>query len=168
MSAWGRLVARRAWVVLIGGVALVAATAVFGLRVFGNLSNGGFEDPDSESARSLAKEQATFAGHDVDVVVIYSSPSMKVSSPAFEKSVAQVVSGLPKWSVERVITWYDTASPTLVSTDQHATRVILTLSGTSQEQKLLGYHQVRDHLDAKGLTTNVGGPWAAFDDVTHA
>src|SRR6185436_5647673 len=168
MNAWGRLVARRAWVVLIGAVALVAATAVFGFGVFGNLSNGGFEDPGSESARSLAKEHATFAGHDVDVVVVYSSPSTKVSDPAFKKSVSNVISALPKGSVERVITWYDTASPTLVSTDQHATRVILTLSGTSQDQKLLGYNQVRDHLDAKGLTTSVGGPWAVFDDVTHA
>ena len=168
MNAWGRLVARRAWVVLIGAVALVAATAVFGFGVFGNLSNGGFEDPGSESARSLAKEHATFAGHDVDVVVVYSSPSTKVSDPAFKKSVSHVISGLPTGSVERVITWYDTESPTLVSTDLHATRVILTLSGTSQEQKVVGYNQVRNHLDAKGLTTSVGGPWAVFDDVNDA
>ena len=168
MNAWGRLVARRAWVVLIGAVALVAATAVFGFGVFGNLSNGGFEDPGSESARSLAKEHATFAGHDVDIDVIYSSPSTKVSDPAFKKSVSNVISALPKGSVERVITWYDTESPTLVSTDLHATRVILTLRGTSQEQKLVGYNQVRKHLDAKGLTTSVGGPWAVFDDVNDA
>ena len=168
MNAWGRLVARRAWVVLIGAVALVAATAVFGFGVFGNLSNGGFEDPGSESARSLAKEHATFAGHDVDVVVVYSSPSTKVSDPAFKKSVSNVISALPKGSVERVITWYDTESPTLVSTDLHATRVILTLRGTSQEQKLVGYNQVRKHLDAKGLTTSVGGPWAVFGDVNDA
>src|SRR4029079_19095632 len=56
----------------------------------------------------------------------------------------------------------------LVSTDLHATRVILTLSGTSQEQKVVGYNQVRNHLDAKGLTTSVGGPWAVFDDVNDA
>jgi uncharacterized membrane protein YdfJ with MMPL/SSD domain len=168
MQSWGRLVARRAWVVLIGGLALVAAVAVFGLGVFGSLSNGGFEDPASESSQALAKEHSTFASHDTDIVVIYSSPSMKVSDPAFKESVTNVISGLPKGSVERVITWYETPSPTLVSKDQHATRVILTLTGRSQDQKSTLYNQVRNHLDAKGLTTNVGGPWAVFDDVNHA
>jgi uncharacterized membrane protein YdfJ with MMPL/SSD domain len=168
MQTWGRLVARRAWVVLVGGLALVAATAVFGLGVFDNLRNGGFEDPASESARSLAREQATFASHDTDVVVIYSSPSLKVSDPAFKESVSNVISGLPQGSVEKATTWYDTPSPTLVSTDQHATRVILTLSGTSQDQKETLYNQVRNHLDAEGLTTNVGGQWAVWNDVDHA
>jgi len=155
-------------VVLIGGLALVAALAVFGLGVFGSLSNGGFEDSASESSRALAKEQATFASHDTDIVVIYSSPSMKVSEPAFKESVTNVINGLPKGSVERATTWYESLSPTLISKDEHATRVILTLSGKSEDQKSTLYNQVKDHLDAKGLTTSVGGPWAVYDDVNQA
>ena len=168
MQTWGLLVAQRAWAVLIGGMALVAAAAVFGLGVFGSLSNGGFEDPGSESARSLAKEQATFTSHDADIVVIYSSPSIKVSDPAFRESVSNVVDGLPKGSTERVATWYESPSPTLISKDEHATRVIITLSGTSQDQKSALYDQVRPLLDATGLTTNVGGQWAVFVDVNDA
>ena len=167
MQTWGQLVARRAWAVLIGGMALVLAAAVFGLGVFGSLSNGGFEDPASESAKSLTAEHATFTSHDADVVVIYSSPTMKASDPAFKASVQNVISGLPKGSVARVTTWYQAPSPTLVSKDEHATRVIFTLSGTSQDQKSTLYDQVRPHLDAKGLTTNVGGQWAVFGDVNH-
>jgi uncharacterized membrane protein YdfJ with MMPL/SSD domain len=167
MQTWGRLVARRAGAVLIGGLVLVAAAAVFGLGVFGSLSNGGFDDPASESVRSLAKEHATFTSHDPDVVVIYSSPSMKVSDPAFKKSVSSVISGLPKRSVERVTSWYQTPSPALVSNDGHATRVILALSGTSQSQKASRYDEVKTHLDAQGLTTTVGGPWAVFEDVNR-
>ena len=167
MQTWGRLVAQRAWAVLIGGVVLVAAAAVFGLGVFGSLSNGGFEDAASESARSLALEHATFTSHDADVVVIYSSKSMKVSDPAFEESVSKVIKGLPKASIERVTTWYQTPSPTLVSKDEHATRVIISLSGMSQNEKTTRYDQVRPHLDAMGLTTNVGGQWAVFSDVNH-
>jgi len=165
MQSWGRLVARRARAFLIGGLTLVAAAAVFGLGVFDSLSNGGFDDPASESARSLQKEHATFASHDPDVVVIYSSPSMKVSDPAFKESVASVISRLPKGSVESVTSWYQTPLPTLISKDEHATRVILALSGTSQGQKATRYDEVRTHLDAKGLTTTVGGPWAVFRDV---
>ena len=167
MQTWGRVVAQRAWAVLIGGLALVAAAAVFGLGVFGSLSNGGFDDPASESSRSLAKEHATFTSHDADIVVIYSSPSMKVSDPAFRESVSNVIRGLPKGSTSRVTSWYQTASPTLVSKDQHATRVIIALSGTSQDQKSSRYDEVRSHLDARGLTTNVGGAWAVFRDVNQ-
>jgi len=81
---------------------------------------------------------------------------MKVSDPAFKESVSNVISGLPKGFVKRVTNWYDTPSPGLVSTDQHATRVILALSGKTQNQDFAIYSQIRTHLDAKGLTTNVG------------
>jgi RND superfamily putative drug exporter len=167
MQSWGSLVARRAWVVLIGGLALFAATAVYGLGVFDNLSDGGFEDPASESARSLAKEQASFTSHDPDIVAIYSSPSMKVADQAFQASITNMISGLPPGSVQRVITWYDTGLPTLISNDEHSTRVIVTLRGTSQSEKSTRYDEVKTHLGAKGLTTNIGGPWAVFNDVNQ-
>ena len=165
MQSWGHLVARRAKTVLGAGLALVVVAAVFGLGVFGSLSNGGFDDPASESARSLVTEHATFASHDADIVIIYSSPSMRVSDPAFRESVSNVISGLPKGSTQRVTTWYQTPSPTLISGDQHATRVIISLSGTTQDEKGTLFDQVRPHLDAKGLSTSVGGAWAVFRDV---
>jgi len=165
MQSWGHVVARRAKTVLGVGLALVAAAAVFGLGVFGSLSNGGFDDPASESARSLFAEHATFASHDADIVIIYSSPSMKVSDPAFRRSVSDVITRLPQGSTQRVTTWYQTPSPTLISGDQHATRVIISLSGTTQDEKATLFDQVRPHLDAKGLSTSVGGAWAVFRDV---
>jgi len=168
MQSWGHFVARRAWTVLVAGVVLVAAAAVFGLGVFGSLSNGGFDDPASESARSLVAEHAAFTSHDADIVVIYSSPSMTVRDPAFRESVSKVIAGLPEGSMHRVTTWYQTPSPTLISKDQHATRVIFALSGTSPDEKAALYDQVKPHLDAKGLTTTVGGPWSVFRDVNHA
>jgi RND superfamily putative drug exporter len=167
MQTWGRWVARRAWAVLTGGLALVAVAAVFGLGVFGSLSNGGFEDPASQSARSLAAEHATFTSHDADVVAIYSSPTMKVTDPAFRESVAKVIAGLPKGAIQRATTWYQTPSPTLISRDQHSTRVILALSGTTQDQKSALYDKIKPDLEAGGLTTTVGGQWAVFSDVNH-
>ncbi|HYO20166.1 MAG TPA: efflux RND transporter permease subunit [Dermatophilaceae bacterium] len=165
MQSWGHLVARRAWTVLIAGLVLVAAAAVYGLGVFDSLSSGGYDDPASESARSLVKEHEVFTSHDADIVVIFSSPSMKVSDPAFRGAVQDVVAGLPKGSIQRATTWYQSPSPTLISKDQHSTRVILALSGTSQNDKATLYDQVRPHLQAKGLTTTVGGQWSVFRDV---
>ncbi|HEY5249447.1 MAG TPA: efflux RND transporter permease subunit [Dermatophilaceae bacterium] len=168
MQRWGHLVARRAWTVLIAGLVLVSVAAVFGLGVFDSLSNGGYDDPASESARSLVAEHANFNSHDADIVVIYSSPSLKVSDQAFKASIANVIKGLPKGSIQRVTTWYQTPSPALISKDQHATRVIIALSGTTQDQKATLFEQLRTHLDARGLTTTVGGAWAVFRDVNHA
>jgi uncharacterized membrane protein YdfJ with MMPL/SSD domain len=165
MKIWGRLLARRAWTVLITGLVFVAAAAVFGLGVFGSLSSGGFDNPASESARSAAMQEATFPGHDADVVVIFSSASMKVSDPAFSASVSNVIRRLPKGSIQRVTSWYQTPSSTLVSKDQHATRVIIDLRGTSLGEKAASYDQVKTHLDALGVTTNVGGQSAVFSDV---
>jgi len=167
MQRWGRLVGRRAGTVLIAGLLLVVAAAVFGLGVFGSLSNGGYDDPASESARSLIAEHASFTSHDADIVVIYSSPTMKVTDPAFRLAVSNVIAGLPKGTIQRVTSWYQTPSPTLISKDQHWTRVILALTGTSQSQKSTLYDRVSTHLDAKGLTTTVGGQWAVFRDVNH-
>jgi uncharacterized membrane protein YdfJ with MMPL/SSD domain len=168
MQRWGRFVARRAWTVLVAGLLLVAAAAVFGLGVFGSLSNGGYDDPASDSARSLVKEHATFVSHDADIVVIYSSASMKVSDPAFRAAVSNVINGLPVGSIQRVTSWYQTPSPTLISKDRHATRVIFALSGTTQDQKAPLFDRLSTHLDARGLSTSVGGQWAVFRDVNHA
>jgi len=162
------LVARRAWTVLAIGLVLVAGAGVFGLGVFGTLSNGGFDDPASESSRALVKEHSTFTSHDADIVVTYVSASMTVDDPAFRDSVSDVIEGLPRGSIQRVTSWYQTPSPALVSKDRRATRVVFALGGTSQDDKARLFEQVSPLLQAEGLTTTVGGAWAVFRDVNEA
>jgi RND superfamily putative drug exporter len=166
METWGRFVGRRAWAVLLGGLAVVIAAAAFGIGVFGHLSNGGFDDPASESARELALEQRAFPGHEADVVAIYSSPTMKAGDPAFESAVNRTVDALPRSAVQAATTWYASKAPSLVSTDGQATRVIITLAGTSQEAKSTSWDAVKNRLSAPGLTTNLAGQWAVFGDVS--
>jgi trehalose monomycolate/heme transporter len=165
MYRWGSFVARRAWVVFAAGVALVLAAAVFGLGVFAHLGNGGFDDAGSDSAKELALEQATFNGHDADVVAIYSSPTLTVSDPAFRAAVTRTLQALPAQDIAGVVTYYDTKAPSLVSTDGHATRAVITLAGKSQDAKSDHWDAVKDKLHADGLTTNVGGMWAVYGDV---
>jgi uncharacterized membrane protein YdfJ with MMPL/SSD domain len=168
MQSWGALVARHARTVLVIGLVLVVGAAIFGLGVFGTLSNGGFDDPASESSRALVKEHSTFRSHDADIVVTYVSSSMTVDDPAFRGAVSDVIKGLPKGSIQRVTSWYETPSPALVSKDRHATRVVLALAGRSQGEKADLFDQVSPQLEARGLTTTVGGAWAVFRDVNQA
>jgi uncharacterized membrane protein YdfJ with MMPL/SSD domain len=167
MHAWGNLVARRSWVVLLAGVAVVLAAAAYGLGVFANLSNGGFDDPATDSAKELALEQRTFPGRDADLVVIYSSSTARVSDAAFQNAVQDTLAALPKAEVAHAVTYYETPSPTLVSNDRHATRVIITLAGTTQNAKSDDWDAVKTHLNAPGLSTHIAGPWAVFGDVNH-
>jgi hypothetical protein len=51
LTAWGAFLARHARATLTAAIAVVIASAVYGVGVFGSLSNGGFDDPASESAR---------------------------------------------------------------------------------------------------------------------
>ncbi|WP_179420329.1 MMPL family transporter [Pedococcus badiiscoriae] len=165
MHRWGQLVARRSWLVLVGGIAVVLAAAAYGIGVFGHLSNGGFDDPATDSAKELVLEQATFPGRETDLVVVYSSPTLRVADPAFQRAVTGTLASLPTTDVAGALTYYDTRSPALVSSDGHATRVVITLAGRSQDAKSRNWDAVKGHLAAPGLTTSVGGRWAVFGDV---
>lgn len=165
MRTWGQFVARRSWAVLLGGLAVVLVAAAYGIGVFGSLSNGGFDDPATDSAKELALEQATFPGRETDLVVVYSSPTLTVQDPAFEKAVTDTLAALPSSDVAGAVTWYATQAPGLLSTDSHATRVVITLAGTTQDAKSDNWDAVKDDLSAPGLSTSVGGRWAVFGDV---
>lgn len=165
MNTWGRFVGARAWAVLIGGIAVVVAAAVYGSGVFGSLSNGGFEDPASESYQAQHLQETAFPGHETDLVAIYTSDTMTVDDPAFERAVTSTIDALPDDAVRAAVTWYDTNDPGLVSADRHTTRVPITLTGTTQDAKADSSDAVLGDLDAPGLTTHVGGQWAIFHDV---
>ncbi len=165
MDAWGRFVAGRSWAVLLAGVAVVLAAAAYGIGVFGHLSNGGFDDPATDSARELALEQSVFPGRETDLVVIYSSATLRADDPAFEQAVTGALAAVPAGHVGTALTYYQTKSPALLSTDGHATRVIVTLSGTTQDAKSADWDAVKDSFRAPGLSTSIAGQWAVFGDV---
>ena len=87
MERWGAFVARRALAVLLAGLAVAFAAAAYGFGVFDSLSQGGFDDPDSESARELRAERDTFGNQSIDVVAIYSSDDLTASDPEFQADV---------------------------------------------------------------------------------
>ena len=167
MYTWGRIVATRARLVLAAGLVLVAAAAGFGLGVFGSLSDGGFDDPDSESSRALSAERDVFGSRGADVVALYSSDRLRVDDPGFRDAVTETVDALPEDAVSRVVSYYDSPDPSLVGSDGRTTRVILTLAGDTQDAKSKSWDAVADELDAPGLTTDIGGEWAVYGDVNE-
>jgi RND superfamily putative drug exporter len=141
--------------------------AGFGLGVFDSLSDGGFDDPDSESSRALAAERDVFGSRGADVVAVYSSDRLGVDEPEFRDAVTGTLAALPEDAVARVVSYYDTPDPSLVGADGRTTRVILTLDGDTQDAKSQSWDAVADELDAPGLRTDIGGEWAVYGDVNE-
>src|SRR4028118_1455608 len=132
MDRWGRWVARRRWAVLIAGLLATVVAGATGLGVFGSLSDGGFEDPESESARATALVAETFGATQADVLVLYSHrDGLGVDEPAFERVVRETVSALPAADVVAAPTTYE-GVPGLVSDDGRGRRGPLRLDAPEE------------------------------------
>jgi RND superfamily putative drug exporter len=165
---WGRIVYRRRWAVLAVGATGVVLAGVWGLGVFGSLSDGGFEDPDSEATRAAQRIERTLGRTDAaDVVALYRSPSWTVDDQRFEQAVVDTLAGLPADEVAAVNGYYQTGAPAFVSEDRHSTYVSITLAGDTEEDRTDGFAAIRDELEAPGLETRVGGNQAVFTDVNE-
>ena len=165
MDRWGTFIGRRAGSVLAAAIVLFTVAAAYGIGVFGALSDGGFDDPASESHRELVIQQTAFPDSVTDLVLIYSSTELTVNEPAFREAVEDVVGRLPGDEVASTTTWYTTKAASLVSDDKHSTRVLVTLEGTDEETKGASYDGVKGQLAADGLKTEVAGAPAVFEDV---
>ncbi len=171
IERWGAFVARRALAVLLAGLAVTVAAAAYGFGVFDHLSQGGFDDAKSESARELTAERDTFGNQNVDVVAIYTSADLVASDPEFQAGVEQVVAGLTPDTTTSVIPYYDApADAGLVSKDGHSAQVLISLAGDSQDDYLTNYDELSPTLEAPestGLETDVAGAFAVYNDVNE-
>jgi trehalose monomycolate/heme transporter len=151
---WGRTVGKVRWWVIAAALALVVLGATWGAGVFGALTGGGYDDPNSEANRTAAAISAQLGRHDPDLVVLWSSPTATVDDPAF-RSAVDALRGRPE--VASVTSWFDTRSPAFVSTDRHATYAAVDLRASGADAKMKAYTSLQPSLPAAGLKTEVGG-----------
>ncbi len=165
MFRWGALVGRYPWRVLILAAGVVAGCAIYGLGTFGSLSNGGFSDPDSESAQVERMLRESFPDQPVDAMVVYSSDRWTVDDPEFRDRVARAVAATRAHEGVLVRSYYENPAPSLVSADGHATRILITLPGNDEADRLETYRDIEPDLSVRGLKTHKGGLFAVFVDV---
>ncbi len=157
-EAWGRAVYRRRRLTLVIALLGVIFAGVWGTGVFGALqSGGGFSDPGSQSQHSADLATAAFGRDAGDVVVLYSSPTQTVASPAFRSAVTGALAGLPHSKVDSYATYWSTRSPRFVSASGRATYAVLELAGGSDSSRQSSFNEVKNQLGAPGLKTQVGG-----------
>jgi trehalose monomycolate/heme transporter len=167
LSRWTTVLLDRARLVVVVGIVATIAAATYGLGVFDSLGQGGFDDPHTDSQRELAREQAVFGNKNVDVIAIYRSKTLTADQPEFKQKVEQTLADIPKGTTTSVITAWDTGDPGMVSTDKHAVQVLISLAGDGQAEQSDNNDLVVPTLEAKGLQTDIAGPWAVYKGVNE-
>jgi RND superfamily putative drug exporter len=155
---WGRAVVRLRWWVLAGMVGLVVLGATWGAGVFGSLTGGGYDDPGSPSSRAHERITQELGRQDVDLLLLFSSPTLTVDDTAMLTRVRTSLSKLrARPEVTSVVSYYDTGSEDLVSRDRHATYVAVQLRDGDADAKLADLEAVRPALLVPGVRTEIGG-----------
>jgi uncharacterized membrane protein YdfJ with MMPL/SSD domain len=162
---WANVIVHRSRIVLALGVIATIAAAAYGLGVFGALGQGGFDDKNTDSAKELVQEQAAFGNVGIDLIAIYRSKTLTVSDPAFRAEVDRTLAGIPKGTTTSVATYWQTHDPSMVSTDEHATTVLISLVGKDQAKMSDNNDLVMPKLESADLQTDIAGPWAVYRGV---
>ncbi|MEV4888048.1 MMPL family transporter [Nonomuraea sp. NPDC055795] len=152
----GRIVYRGRWTLLVLSLALAVLAAPFGMELFGRMVDGGFDDPKADSTTAARWNDAWYSGNSPDVVVLYRHPKVRVADPRFKKAVHDSLRRLPAAHVRKLATFWTTASPRMVSKDEHSTYALITLRGGPQT-KQRAYAEIKDRLAVENLQVKVGG-----------
>ena len=150
-ESWGRIVVRLRWAVVAGFVALVAFAGVWGTGVFASLSQGGFDDPGSDSARAQERIEQTVGRQGADVLAVYTSRDRTVDDPAFRAAVERSLAALPPGAATRVATFWTTGDPAFVSPDRHVTYAAVQLAGAESPDRMSVYEDVSEGLHETGV-----------------
>ncbi|MBX6355878.1 MAG: MMPL family transporter [Micromonosporaceae bacterium] len=158
LASWGRAVVRYRWTALGAALVLAVVGLTWGTGVFGALTGGGFDDPDSESTRAHTRITQELGDQDVDLLVLYSSAEYTVDDPEFRQPVTATLDALrQRPEVAGVASYYGAQDPALVSTDRHATYAVVRLRADGPDGKVDAYEKLEQALHAPGVTTQVGG-----------
>ncbi len=154
------LAIRRSRLVLVVAVVAVALMGVLGAEsAFAKLLGGGYDDPASQSSRAAKVIDREFGG-ETNLVLLVSASDGRVDAPAARQSGEDLVAHLKKdQNLENVISYWDTGSSQLRSTDGRDAMVLAHVKGNDTERD----ENTKSVIDAytgtyeKTLTVRVGG-----------
>ncbi len=163
---WGRTVVRLRWLVLVVAAGVLALGAVWGGGVFGELTSGGFDDPNSPSSKAYRQIIEEFGRQDADIIALYTVPAGEnrpVAAQAGEsvqaaaQRVAQQLQG--RAEVASVL-------PGPMAESGSATYLAIQLREGDENAKLDDLAAIEPVLRGDGeVTTEIGGLIPFLDDA---
>jgi uncharacterized membrane protein YdfJ with MMPL/SSD domain len=166
LAAVGGMLYRTRWFALVISLAVVLGAALYGFGVFGTLTSGGFEDPNSQSAQARALLDQQLGGSTADIVVLMRSDTLSATDPTFADAAARLLNTLQAQpSVASVTSYYSTHSPRLLSRDGHETFAAVQLAATDRTAKGRDYKALLPLIASPTLQISVGGDLAVNSAV---
>ncbi len=170
MRRLGQFITNHSKLVLFGFVGLIIASTFWGFQVFGNLKGGGYDNPNSDSARVLEILETEFGVDPVELIVLVDLPgqadSMTATGPEFFPLVQDLTDEIADIEgVKSAINYYMLGSPPqLKSEDGKLIYVLVDLENSANQAPIM--KQIVDEYtgDYRGAQVHVSG----FGAVTKA
>ena len=158
---------RRRWWVIAFWVLVFAGSLPFAPRVTASLKSGmGEADTESRAALRLMTERLDLTGS--SITLVFSSEELQVSDPRYVQEMQRTLSPLQDIpQVTRVVTFYSTQNPHMVSSDGRTTYASVLLdSGIDAAVGLAP--EIREGLQPGPLRVWTTGGIAIFSDLNEA
>jgi uncharacterized membrane protein YdfJ with MMPL/SSD domain len=154
---WGGAVHRRRWAVLVAVLAIMVTGGLWGLGVFDKLTQGGYEDPGSESSE-VTRVMADLGQRQADVVVLYTAPAgTTVDDPEVGQKVTDSLAALPADRIAQRLDYWSTQAPTLANGDRTLALATITLAGDDYDARGANFDAISEQLRVDGVETSLGG-----------
>ncbi|HXL59666.1 MAG TPA: MMPL family transporter [Mycobacterium sp.] len=155
-------------IIAISALILVAA-AIFGLPVVKSLSAGGYQNPNSESARANQLLANKLQQGGMPLVVVVSAPD-GVRNPRAQATAAEIVDRLRKSPHVSSVTSAWTAPPSavtdLISRDGRSGLILASIRGGENKAPQYAAALMREFpSDVDGVSMRAGGMSIAFDQM---
>ncbi|MEV7230153.1 MMPL family transporter [Polymorphospora sp. NPDC051019] len=166
-ASWGSFTYRLRWTVLAVVAVVVVGSGIWGLGVFNQLTEGGYIDPGSESAKAAAAVESALGPQGGDVVAIYTPESGTVDDPGLAQRVTARLDALPDSAVLDVSSYWQTGAPQLATPDKTSALAVITLAGDDENAKLESYRAIKDELAVDGARTQIAGSGPLQDSTSN-
>jgi uncharacterized membrane protein YdfJ with MMPL/SSD domain len=156
-AGWGSRVARLRWPVLIVALVAVIGSGIWGFGVFGQLTEGGYNDPRSESARAAETVATATGGQGGDVIAIYTPDQGTIDDAALTKRVKERLAALPKSAVESHSSYWDSKASAFAAENKSSAVAVITLIGEDDSAKMESYREIEGDLAVPGAHVELAG-----------
>jgi RND superfamily putative drug exporter len=174
MERLGRFVVRFRVAILIGALAALGLAGAFGGGVAESLSNGGFEDPDSESVQGAAVLAEEFGANTPDLILVITAESGAVDDPAVvEAGLATAAALAAEDGVSEVSSYWSLgAPPSLRSLAGDRALVFASIEGDQGEILNRSGELADEYRGERGIIEiqvgGIGPLFAEVQEVTEA
>ncbi|MEU8663456.1 MMPL family transporter, partial [Actinoplanes philippinensis] len=142
---------------LIVALVAVIGSGIWGFGVFGQLTEGGYNDPRSESARAAEMAAAATGGQGGDVIAIYTPDQGAIDDAALTKRIKDRLAALPTTAVESQSSYWDKKADAYASKDKKSAVAVITLAGEDDAAKMDAYADIEDALTVPGTHVQLAG-----------